>query len=94
MIIIWSNQAKYSYENIIDNLLKNWNIEIVLSFEKFTNELLDNLKTNKKLCPVSKQTQLRKCVIHKNISLIYRITKKGIELVTFIFNKSDHKFYL
>ena len=92
MNIIWSDQAKISYEKTIDILLEKWNDDIATNFETLTNELLDNLKTNKKLCPSSKQTQLRKCVIHKNTSLIYKITKQDIELVTFIFNKSDHKF--
>ena len=92
MNIIWSNQAKVSYEKTIDSLLKQWNVDIAINFETLTNELLDNLKTNKKLCPSSKQTQLRKCVIHKNTSLIYKITNQDIELVTFLFNRSDHQF--
>jgi len=93
MNIIWTEQAKISYEKIIDNLIEKWNTDIAFNFENLTNEILDKLKTNKKLCPNSKQSQLRKCVIHKNASLIYKISKQDIELITFIFNKSDHSFY-
>lgn len=92
MKIIWSEQAKKSYEKTIDYLLERWTIDIVLKFENLTNNTLDNLKKNKYFCPISQQTQLRKCVIHKNISLIYRIEKSIIELITFIDNRSEHQY--
>jgi mRNA-degrading endonuclease YafQ of YafQ-DinJ toxin-antitoxin module len=92
MKIIWSEQAKKSYEKTIDNLLERWTIDIVLKFENLTNSTLDNLKKNKSFCPKSQQTQLRKCVIHKNISLIYQIEKSNIELITFIDNRSEHQY--
>jgi len=34
--------------------------------------------------------QLRKCVIHINVSLIYKVVKPNIELVTFIDNRSEY----
>jgi mRNA-degrading endonuclease YafQ of YafQ-DinJ toxin-antitoxin module len=92
MKIIWSKQAKKSYEKIIDNLLEEWPFDIALKFENLTNSTLDNIKNNKSLCPKSQQTQLRKCIIHKNVSLIYRIEKSNIELVTFIDNRSEHQY--
>jgi len=92
MIIIWSEQAKKSYEKAINNLLERWNIDIVLRFENRTNGILENLKKNKYFCPKSPQTQLRKCVIHKNISLVYRIEESNIELITFIDNRSEHQY--
>jgi plasmid stabilization system protein ParE len=93
MNIVWSDEAKLTYESIIDDLLKKWPTDIALDFEKRTNELLDNLKQNKQLCPASKFKKLRKCVIHKNASLIYKINRKNIEIITFIFNKDDHHFF-
>jgi plasmid stabilization system protein ParE len=92
MKIIWSNQAKISYEKIIDFILEQWSPDIAFNFESKTNRLLDNLKNNKKLCPVSKKKQLRKCIIHKNTSLIYRIIEQNIEIVTFIDNRSKHQY--
>ncbi|MCF8298594.1 MAG: type II toxin-antitoxin system RelE/ParE family toxin [Saprospiraceae bacterium] len=92
MKIIWSEQAKLSYEKTIDFILEQWSAEIALDFENRTNKLLDNLKKNKKLCPASKKKQLRKCTIHKNISLIYKLVKSYIEVVTFIDNRSKHQY--
>ncbi len=92
MKIIWSNQAKISYEDAIDFILKQWDAEVAFDFENKTNLLLDKLITNVKLCPLSIHSQLRKCVIHKNTSLIYRVTNTTIELITFIDNRSKHKY--
>lgn len=92
MIIIWTNQAKVSYEKTLDFILEQWTPNIAFDFEKRTNKLLDTLKNNKNLCPISKKVQLRKCVIHKNTSLIYKINKLNIELITFIDNRSGHKY--
>jgi len=92
MKIIWSNQAKISYEKTIDFILKNWTPDIATDFENITNRLLDNLKKHAKLCPISKKKNLRKCVIHKNTSLIYIIHKTHIGLVTFADNRSDSNY--
>ncbi len=93
MNIVWSTEAKTTYENIIDDLLKKWPNDIALEFEQRTNDLLEQLKKNKHLCPSSKFKKLRKCVIHKNASLIYKVNRKTIEIITFIFNKDNHQFY-
>jgi len=93
MIIVWSEEAKSTYENIVDDLLEKWPIKIALDFEEKTSDLLESLKSNKQLCPASKFKKLRKCVIHKNVSLIYKTNRKTIEIITFIFNKDNHSFH-
>ena len=92
MIIIWSDQAGKSYNKMIDDILERWNPDIAEDFENITNNLLENLKKRKKLCPPSRKVDLRKCVIHKNVSLIYRIHKTNIELITFIDNRSNNQY--
>ena len=92
-MIVWSDEAKINYEVIIDDLLKIWPIKIALDFESKTTDLLNALLTNKRLCPSSKYENLHKCVIHKNVSLIYKVNRQDIQIVTFIFNKDDHPFY-
>lgn len=92
-MIVWSDEAKNTYEAVIDDILKKWPVNVALDFEEQTNDLLDRLLDNKQLCPPTKHKRLRKCVIHRNASLIYKVNRKNIELVTFIFNKDDHQFY-
>lgn len=92
MIIVWSEEARLSYFKIIDYLIINWNINIILEFETKINKLLDHLKNYEDFCPLSKKQKLRRCVIHKNTSLIYKINKNQIELITFIDNSTNHKY--
>ncbi|RLD58603.1 MAG: type II toxin-antitoxin system RelE/ParE family toxin [Bacteroidetes bacterium] len=92
MIIIWSDQAEKSYNRMIDDILERWNPNIAENFENITNNLLDKLKKQRKLCPPSLKVNLRKCVIHKNVSLIYKIHKTNIELIAFIDNRSDNLY--
>ncbi len=82
MKIIWSNQAKITYERIIDDIPEKWTPNIAKDFENKTNSLLEILK----------KQNLRKCVIHKNTSLIYITNDSNIELVTFIDNRTNHNF--
>ena len=79
MNIVWSKEAKITYEEIIDDLLIKWPIDIAIDFETRTNNLLDKLILNNQLCAPINHIQfkkLRKCVIHKNVSLIYIIKSK------------------
>ncbi|RLD59814.1 MAG: type II toxin-antitoxin system RelE/ParE family toxin [Bacteroidetes bacterium] len=92
MDVFWSPEASSSYEDIILGLFERWTIDIVEQFENEVNKLIFRLSKNKKLCPPSKKKNLRKCVIHKNISLVYRINMTEIELVTFIDNRSEHSY--
>ena len=92
MIIIWSDEARKTYNKTIDDLIDSWQIEIVIDFEEKTNELLDHLKKYKKFCPLSKKKNIRKCVIHKNTSFVYKIKKTNIELITFLDNRTENEY--
>ena len=67
MKIIWSNQAKISYEKTIDLILKQWSVDIAIDFENKTNNLLDKLKTNSKLCPNSKKFNYENVLFTKTL---------------------------
>ncbi len=92
MKIIWSDKAKVSYEEIIDDLLEQWPIKIVYDFENLVNSMLNKLLNHNNLCPKTKMYNLRKYVIHKNISMVYRLGEETLELVSFIYNRSKHKY--
>ncbi len=92
MSIIWSKRAKSSYNKLVDDILVKWDYTIAEKLQSKVDTLLEYLKTHNKLCLKSKQFKVRKCIIHKNTSLIYKIKNKSeIELVTFISNRTDHK---
>ena len=92
MKVIWSALAKEYYIFIIEQLFEKWNIEIVELFENETIELIHRIKNHNAICPKSKIMNLHKCVINEHISLIYRIQEGKIEIITFVFNESEHLY--
>lgn len=93
--IIWSNTAHDTYFEIIENLTNRWNAQVAFKLDLKVVELLDLLQNHKHLCPASNSIPLlRKCVINKYTSLIYRIdeNQKVIELITFLDNRTDSVF--
>lgn len=92
MKVVWSQTAIDTYLKIVDDIFENWTIKKVVNFQEEVDKLLERLKIYNELCPVSKQLNYRKCVVTEQTSLIYSLTKKDIYLVTFIDNRSLHKF--
>ena len=93
MQITWSVVAKDSYLTIIEQLFDRWNLNIVKQFESQVNQLIHNISFHDHICPKSIFKDLHKCVVNKHISLIYRIKNEvDIEIVTLIFNQSEHIF--
>ncbi|MDG3582840.1 type II toxin-antitoxin system RelE/ParE family toxin [Galbibacter pacificus] len=90
--IVWSIHAQHTYLDIIEQIFSNWNIDIVERFENQTYEVIDTLRTQPFLGKTSDFEGLHKYVINTRVSLVYRVNSNTIELVTFIFNKSDHIF--
>ena len=91
-IIDWSDEAIDTFKVTFSKLVNEFNLGIANKFRKYTYELLDDLSMNNKLCPKSKRANLRRCITHKNTSLIYERRGKMISLVAFIDNRSNHKY--
>lgn len=90
--MVWSSQAEITYDKIIENILEKWNDSIAKSFIYDVDDLLIKLTSYTNLCPKSEIKNLRKCLISKQVSLVYKVQNKQIYLVTFIFNESDHGY--
>jgi len=93
MKIVWSNTSKQTYLDIIEQLFNKWNISTVENFENQVKELIHNITHHNHICPKSIFENLHKCVINKHNSLIYKVNNDNcIEIVTFVFNQSEHIF--
>ncbi len=88
--INWTPKALDTFEAVTLQLIDRWNIETALSFDRKVEIAVQQLKNNPKIYQVSKKSKLRKCVIHKNVSLIYRIHKSSVELIVFVDNRDGH----
>ena len=92
--IVWSPLAEETYLRTLAYILENWSLKEAEDFENKVESLLERLKTQKHLCPVSKiQKTLRRCVVAPQTSLIYQVRNdSNIELVAFFDNRSNHKY--
>ncbi|TVQ93735.1 MAG: type II toxin-antitoxin system RelE/ParE family toxin [Bacteroidetes bacterium] len=91
--IYWSPLAEETYLKTLGQILDRWTINEVEDFEVKVEGLIEKLKTHKRLCPLSeKQTNLRRCVISPQTSIVYRINDNVIELVAFFDNRVEHQY--
>lgn len=91
--IVWTVQARDSYAKILEWLVENSSIEATRDLDDKVVALLDRLSTHNSLCPPSRKLNgTRKCVVSRNISLVYQINGNDIELLTFLGNRTGHPY--
>lgn len=83
MEIIWSDDAKFDYEENIEYLLKEWSEKSAINFIEEVDAVLELLKVNPKLYPWSDYQAIRRAVIRKQITLFYQESESTIYLVRF-----------
>ncbi len=88
--IYWSPTAKASYAAILRYVMDNYPIEVAIKMDDKVERLLALLLQNKHLCPASSQLPgIRRCVITKYLSVVYKFRGEAIELVAFFDNRTD-----
>jgi hypothetical protein len=92
MEVVWTETSLKTYYNVVDYLLESWPNYVLETFQIKVDSLLVNIKNHNNICPESKILGLRKCLIDDYNSLIYEISNEKIFLLTFIDNRSQHKF--
>jgi len=91
--ILWTEEAKTSFDSIIDYLLVNWGVKTALEFEEKVDLLINNLEQHLYICPSSiKKPELRRCVVNKRISMVYQVVDTVVFIVNFFDNRSDNKY--
>jgi len=88
----WTPKSLDSFESIALQLIERWNIETALLFHEKVEAVIRQLEINPKIYQASKRFNLRRCVIHKNVSLIFRINKDVVQLIVFVDNRDGHGF--
>lgn len=87
--IIWSPIAQISYLNILDYLQENWPEQVIENFIDRTEEAIQHINQNPFLYPYSTEINAYKCVVTKQVSLLYRIMHNRAELLVFWDNRQD-----
>lgn len=89
--IIWSADAVSDYEQNIEYLLDEWGIKETQQFIDEIAEMLNTISKMPELFPLSDYRDIRKCVVRKQISILYRVKDDKIELVRIWNNKKNPK---
>lgn len=87
--VYWSPAVQISYFHILEYLDEKWTEKELKSFIVRTEEVIELICDNPLIYPFSKKGEAHKCVVVKQVSLIYRIKGNKIELLIFWDNRRD-----
>ena len=91
--IQWSQQAVEDLEEILDYLKENWTENETSSFKAKLGDDIELLSKFPFLGAASKlQSDLRKFVLNKHVSIIYKIDKSSVFLVSLFQSKKSPKY--
>lgn len=92
MKIIWTRIARITYFEILENLEKYWTANEIRAFHRLISENLSQITSGKVRHPfVDPQSEIRRMVIHSNVTLYYKIdeAENQLLLITFFNNRMD-----
>jgi len=88
-----SPNGKETFKAICDQLQQRWNVKTVNQFKHLVVEAMEKVIVNPYLYPIyNEETGLRKCVLHKNCSMLYRIQGNQILVACFWDNRQNPIF--
>ena len=84
-------EAEETYDALVDQLRQRWGNHFVNKFEVKILKCFDRIVINPDIYPVTDEiTQVRRCLLHKNCSMLYKIYDDGtILIVCFWDNRQD-----
>lgn len=90
MEIIWTKLARITYVEVLENLKIRWTIKEMTKFVDLTDEVLSKIKSKNIEFPFKNENlQVRKVIIHKNVSLYYKEENQKVYLITFFNNRMN-----
>jgi len=91
--IKFTPEAEKTYESVVSQLFERWGEKFVFKFESRLEKVLDTLTHSPFIYPVVvESTQIRKSILHKNCSLLYKVTDQSIVIICFWDNRQDPIF--
>lgn len=90
--IVWSPSAETDLENILDYLSKHWENAVIIEFLAKMEILIHQINRNERLFPqINKSKNIRKCVLTKHNTLIYRESKTTLEILRIFDTRQNPK---
>lgn len=88
--IRFTPEAESTYRAITDQLQSRWGEKIVSKFEVKVNKVLNQISISPTIYPILLENhELRRCVLHKNCSMFYKVYDNYILVVWFWDNRQQ-----
>ena len=93
--VVWSPLAKSGYFRILEHLKAHWPLKTLEAFINRVEELIEPISSKPLLFPYSKENDVHKCVVVKQVTLFYCVKPTSVELLIFWDNRQEPgKLYL
>jgi plasmid stabilization system protein ParE len=88
--IKFTPEAEETYDAITEQLRERWGDSFVMKLEVKVLKCLNDVLITPQMYPViEEKNEIRKCVLHKNCSMLYRIFDDSILVICFWDNRQD-----
>lgn len=83
MKITWSDLARQTFLSTLEYLEKEWGQKEAIEFNTEVDITLELLKTQPQMFPETDMLGIRRCVLRKQMLLLYSVSDFEIRLMTF-----------
>jgi plasmid stabilization system protein ParE len=87
--VIWSPMARRSLRQTSDFIFEVWNEQVRTEFINQLNFRVAQIQKNPELAPTFEDSEIRKLVIHKSVSLFYQNFSEHIRLLLIWDNRQN-----
>jgi len=88
--IKFTPEAEETFDALILQLRQRWGDGFVVKFETKVSKALNTITKTPYLYPIAEEnTEIRKCILHKNSSMLYKVYDTEILIVCFWDNRQD-----
>ena len=85
----WTETARSTLQETSDFILDLWNADVNEEFVEQIDYRITQLQNNPELAPAFENTQIRKLIIHRTVSLFYVNTPQFIKILVIWDNRQD-----
>jgi plasmid stabilization system protein ParE len=83
-------ESGVTFDAVVKQLLERWGEKTVLQFEAKVRGCIKTLSSNPYLFAIANhEMELRKCVLHKNCSILYKVYETEVLIVAFWDNRQQ-----
>lgn len=88
--IKFTKEAEDTFDAITSQLTERFSIKTVLKFQEELEKVLNSISNSPLSFPiVDKRTEVRKCILHKQCSMFYKVYKEEIVIICFWDNRQS-----